>query len=102
MFVVELFLPIEKNDGRTVPAASFERIKMELTERFGGVTAFVRSPAEGAWKASDREVVRDRVAIFEVITEELDATWWRAYRSRLEAEFEQEEVLVRAYRASVL
>lgn len=34
----------------------FERIKANLTDRFGGVTAFLRSPADGACKSSTGEV----------------------------------------------
>ena len=43
MFVVELFLPLEKPDGSAVPTQVFERIKTELTTRFGGVTAHLRA-----------------------------------------------------------
>ena len=102
MFVVELFLPLEKPDGTPIPAATFERIKSELTERFGGVTAFLQSPAEGAWKPRSRAVIHDRVAIFEVMVDDVDTAWWRAYRQALEVELEQEQVLARLYQVTVL
>lgn len=102
MFVVELFLPLETPQGRPIPAETFERIKAELTDRFGGVTAFLRSPAEGAWKPSEGGVVHDRVAIFEVMVQDVDTSWWRAYRHGLEREFEQEQILARLYQVTVL
>ena len=102
MFVVELFLPLEKPDGTPIPAETFERIKSELTERFGGVTAFLQSPAEGAWKPRSRAVIHDRVAIFEVMVGDVDTAWWRAYRQALEVELEQEQVLARLYQVTVL
>ncbi len=102
MFVVELFLPLEKPDGSPVPAELLERIKAELTERFGGVTAFLQSPAEGAWKPSRSKVVHDRVAIFEVMVDDVDTQWWRNYRHRLEEELEQEQILARLYQVTVL
>jgi hypothetical protein len=102
MFVVELFLPLEKNDGTAVPPAVFDRIQRQLTDRFGGVTSFLRSPAEGAWKPTGKDVVHDRVAIFEVMVDDVDTSWWRDYRHQLEEELEQEHILARLYQVTVL
>jgi hypothetical protein len=102
MFVVELFLPLETSDGRSIPSETFERIKTELTERFGGVTSFLRSPAEGAWKPSGGSVVHDQVAIFEVMVEDVDTAWWHQYRKGLEREFDQAQILARLYQVTVL
>src|SRR5690606_480824 len=62
----------------------------------GGVTAFTRAPATGLWEDDAGEVQRDEVVLFEVMVEQLDHGWWRAYRTRLEGRFRQDEVLVRA------
>jgi hypothetical protein len=102
MFVVELFLPLEKPDGSAVPAQVFERIKGELTARFGGVTAHLQSPAEGAWKPEAADVIHDRIAIFEVMVEDVDTAWWREYRQKLERELDQHRILVRLHQVTVL
>ena len=102
MFVVELFIPLEKPDGTPTPAATLERIKSQLTDRFGGVTAFLQSPAEGAWKPESRAIIHDRVAIFEVMVRDVDTAWWRGYRQQLETELEQEQILARLYQVTVL
>ena len=102
MFVVELFLPLEKPDGTTVPEQVFDRIRAELTERFGGVTAHLQSPAVGAWKPEAAEVIHDRVVIFEVMVEDVDTSWWRQYRHQLEAELEQYQILARLHQVTVL
>jgi hypothetical protein len=39
VFLIEFFLPTSDNDGSPFPKDEFERIRRELTERFGGVTA---------------------------------------------------------------
>jgi hypothetical protein len=52
--MVELFLPLETPDGSPVPGGVIERIKQELTERFGGVTAHLQSPAEGPGSRTPR------------------------------------------------
>lgn len=102
MFVVELFLPLQTSDGEPVPATTFDRIKSELTDRFGGVTAFLRSPADGAWKPSKGSVVHDQVAIFEVMVNDVDTAWWHDYRRSLEVELQQERILARLYQVTVL
>ncbi len=91
MHLVEIFLPVERDGDRSV----IERTLAELTERFGGATAFSRSPAEGLWKDGG-EVERDRIVIVEVMVSDLDHAWWRSYRERLEAELRQDVILIRA------
>jgi hypothetical protein len=96
MHVVEIFLPLRDNEGTPFPRASLDRVRHELTERFGGVTAHLRAPAAGAWKDDDGEVSRDDVVIVEVVADDLDRGWWTEYRRELEARFRQDEVLIRA------
>ncbi len=96
MHVVEIFLPLRDAQGAPFPRASLDRVRHELTERFGGVTAHLRAPAAGAWKDDEGDVERDDVVIVEVVVDELDRGWWAGYRRELEARFHQDEVLVRA------
>ena len=94
--LVQLFLPLRDNDGHAYPKAEFDRVRAELTERFGGATAFLRSPAVGAWEDDEGDIQRDDVVLMEVMADRLDHDWWTAYRESLEARFAQEEILVRA------
>ena len=102
MHLVQLLLPIYDNDKRAFPRAYFDQIRQELTERFGGVTAFVRSPAVGLWKDDEEDVTRDDVVMFEVMADLLDEDWWKAYRQKLERTFRQETILIRAIDATRL
>ncbi len=95
MYLVEILLPLYDNEGRRFGASEFDRVRDELAARFGGVTAFRRSPAEGVWRDGGEES-HDRVIIFEVMAEELDRPWWRGYRGELERRFRQEKMVVRA------
>lgn len=95
MYLVQFLLPVYDNNQQRFPAAMYEAVFHQLTERFGGVTAYQRAPARGAWK-DEGEVSYDDVSVFEVMVEELDRAWWAAYRGELERQFAQEEVLVRA------
>ena len=94
--LVQLFLPLRDNAGHAYPRAEFDRVRAELTERFGGATAFLRSPAVGAWEDEEGDVQRDEVVLVEVMADRLDRDWWTAYRESLEGRFAQEEILVRA------
>jgi hypothetical protein len=96
MHLVQILLPLYDNGGDPFGRAPFDRVRDELTERFGGVTAYLRSPAEGAWREPDGDVARDDVAILEVMAERLERAWWAEYREELERRFRQDEVVVRA------
>jgi hypothetical protein len=96
MHVVEIFLPLKRNDGSDQARESFGAVRRELVDRFGGMTAFSRAPAEGLWERGPGEVDRDSIIIFEVMAHDLDREWWTDYRERLERLFEQREIVIRA------
>lgn len=97
-YLIELFLPLQDNEGNAFARAQVEAVRETLTRRFGGVTAFMRAPATGAWKDHAGRVNRDQVVRLEVMTDDMDRDWWGEFRMHLEAEFKQEEILVRATR----
>ena len=45
MHLVQFLLPLQDPDGRPFPHAAYARVRDELTDRFGGATAFLQSPA---------------------------------------------------------
>ena len=94
--LVQVLLPLHRQDGSDVPAEQFARVRTELTERFGGVTAYTRSPATGLWKNTEDDIERDQVIMIEVVVEVFDREWWEQYREQLEQRFGQEEVHARA------
>jgi hypothetical protein len=96
MVIVEIFLPLHDNAGTPFAPELFAAVRVELADRFGGVTAFMRSPAVGIWQDEDGVARRDEIVVFEVMTARIDEEWWRAYRVQLERTFRQDEVLIRA------
>jgi hypothetical protein len=94
--LIQILLPLYDNAGRHQHADKFSEVRDELTHRFGGLTAFTRAPAEGLWKAGDREARKDDILLFEIMADTLDRDWWTAYRKKLEARFEQDEIVIRA------
>ena len=94
--LVQILLPTHARSGAPIAPEQFARVRVELTERFGGVTAYSRSPATGLWKRDDDESIeRDQVFMVEVVVEVFDHEWWVRYREQLEARFGQEEVHAR-------
>jgi hypothetical protein len=102
VYLIQLLLPIRDAAGRPFPEAHFGTVRRELTERFGGVTAFMRTPATGLWKDSEGTVERDEVVMVEVVTERLDRAWWRLYCARLTEQFEQDTMHVRSLTVELL
>lgn len=96
MNLVQLLLPLEDPEGRRFEASMYERVAHELTERFGGLTAYARAPARGLWQEDQGRTRRDDIVVYEVMVEDLDAGWWAAYRTTLEARFRQRELVVRS------
>jgi len=98
MHLIQILLPVP--DAGT--AAAYRRIRDELTERFGGVTAFTGSPAEGLWERGSGDVERDTIVLVEVMTESIDMAWWSSYRRELEGRLSQEKIVIRALAMRVI
>ena len=97
MLCVEILLPVRDNNGNAFPSEYFVSLRRVLTQEFGGLTAFSRSPADGFWKDADSSVRTDSIVVFEVMTDELDRDWWSGLRRDLEASFRQEEIVIRSH-----
>lgn len=95
MHLVEIFLPINTNDGTSQPIELFRRVRGELTDQFGGVTAFTRSPAKGISLLENNRRSEDEIIVYEVMVEAVDRLWRQSYKRDLEERFQQEEILMR-------
>ena len=102
MHLVQILLPLYDNEGRPFPPADYGSLRTELAARFGGLTAFTRAPAEGLWSEGGAGTQRDDIVVFEVMTPELDRSWWNAYRRELELRFRQDAIVVRASAVEML
>ena len=102
MHLVRLLLPLYDNEGQRFPPRLLDGVFDELTHQFGGVTAYQRSPAEGAWKPPGEGVVHDDMVLFEVMVDPLDRPWWADYRRTLEGRFAQDKLLILALAVETL
>ena len=99
--LVQVLLPLTDNRGKRISHAAFIEVKDELSRRFGGVTAYVQSPAEGQWIDRGRKVL-DQVITVEVMTKGNHRKWWKRYRKALEAKFRQEQIVIRTHKIELL
>lgn len=101
MHLVQIMLPLRDNHGKPFAESQFEAVRKELADHFGGVTAFMRSPAKGLWETQG-QLIHDDVVIFEVMVEHLEREFWRLYRLELEKTFRQEQIPIRAHKIEML
>ena len=95
-FLIQVILPLYDNERRPFSPTELVRVRRELTDRFGGITAYTRAPAEGFWEDADGHTRRDDVVIVEVMVEMLERDWWQRYGRELAGRFAQEEMVIRA------
>ncbi|HUQ27101.1 MAG TPA: hypothetical protein VM051_00820 [Usitatibacter sp.] len=97
MHLVQILLPLRGPDGAAFPHAQYTQVARELTDSFGGMTAYSRAPATGLWQEEDGgDTEHDDIVVYEVMVDRLDAEWWTTYRKDLERRFHQQELVVRA------
>ena len=94
MHLFQILLPRTDNAGQPFARHDYDRLKKELAELYGGVTAYLQSPAEGLWQR-DGGSGEDEIIILEVMTEEIDLPAWQRRRAELEQRFRQDEIVIR-------
>lgn len=100
MHLIQILLPVYENGGRAFPGKYYQDIYQELTDRFSGITAYNRSPAEGSWRHG-KSTTHDYIVIYEVMVPRLNKRWWHQYRLQLQKKFRQQSIVIR-YQAIAL
>lgn len=100
--LIQLYLPKNQPDGTPFKNKLFQKVKAELTERFGGLTMYTRAPAKGLWKEDNKHTTTDDIIIYEIMAPDLEVEFWKAYKDKLLKRFKQEELLIRCSAISVI
>ena len=99
MFLIQLLLPV----NTTIDAvAELNLTQDELRSRFGGITAYLQTPAKGQWTAPSGSSATDWMILMEIVAKDFDRTWWRGYAAALKERFRQDVVHIRALQVEVL
>jgi hypothetical protein len=95
-YLIQILLPLVGANNERIEDSLFAETRRELIEAFGGVTAYTRAPAQGAWTSPEGQVERDDVVMVEVVSGAFDREWWRSFAATLATRFAQESIHVRA------
>src|ERR1700727_2399265 len=96
---IEIYLPLDYNDGQPIPESKYITLQRELLNRFGGVTSVQRQfPLQGVWQ-SGTDIYHDRVVVFGVMdfreeTQMECLRYLERLKGRLKKKLDQLEILI--------
>jgi hypothetical protein len=96
---IDLYLPLDYNDGEPIPVSKYIALQQELLNRFGGVTSEQRQfPLQGVWQTGT-DVYYDRVVVFTAMdfrqeTQLQCLRYLGRLKDRLKKKFDQLEILI--------
>jgi len=100
--LIQILLPARGSDEAVADDVSLSRTRDELVREFGGLTAYLRSPASGVWTSPEAGVEEEAMVMVEILADAFDVGWWRSYAETLKRRFSQETMLIRASEVHVL
>jgi hypothetical protein len=102
MNLIQIFLPLNDSRKRRFEREKYELVEQVLVSQFGGFTAYPRQPAIGLWQNDRAAPEEDDLVVYEVMLDSIDRNWWSDWRRKLEQQFRQDKVLIRAERIEIL
>jgi hypothetical protein len=96
MNLIQIFLPIYNEQGEKFPSELYKDLIKKFSKIFGGATLYKRAPADGFWEEDTETIVKDELAIFEVMVKGVDEQYWSDQKQQLELAFKQKEILIRS------
>lgn len=102
MHLVQILLPLYTPNHTPFPKVYFIELKKELSETFGGLTAYNRSPADGMWKDEHEQTIREDIIVYEIMVDDLEKLWWKNFKKELVKKFQQQEIIIRASNIQLL
>lgn len=96
---IDIYLPLDYNDGRPIPESKYVSLQQELLNRFRGVTSVQRQfPLQGIWHAGT-DIYHDQVVVFSIMnfrdeTQLECLRYLKGLKNRLKKKFDQLEILI--------
>ena len=97
-------MPLRYNDGREIEAEKIKRIKEELVNAFGGITASPPESAyQGIWKYAGVEYI-DEIIKIEVVTpgDKVTKKFLKDFKDRLKEDLQQVDILITTHGIQIL
>lgn len=61
MQLIQIFLPLYDNNKQLFPKSLYDDLRNKLKDKFGGVTFYRNTPAEGLWKDETGKTSHDEL-----------------------------------------
>jgi len=90
--LIQLFLPLPKS---LTAEKKLSQLETELTKKFGGISIFNQMPVNGKWR-NNGKTEQDELIVFEVMAATFEQHYWKAFKTKLEKDFHQQEILLRS------
>ena len=98
--LIQLVLPVYDLKGKRFPKRHYSQLHRKLTDKFGGLTVYDRSPANGFWKQGEGQTVKEKMIVYEVMAATVDLDFWHKLKASLLKKFEQDELLITSSKIS--
>jgi len=93
----EILLPLKYNDGTPVEPEKFRQTKIELVEKFAAITVEPQS-VHGIWTHGSKEYADELIRfIIDIETTIETEKFFKEFKEKLKARFQQIEIWITAY-----
>jgi inorganic pyrophosphatase len=100
--LIQLFLPLKNEDGKSFPDKYFDNVKETLTQKFKGLSIYSKSPVNGRWENSKSNIEEDILLVYEIMTDRVDLSYWEKYKQLLQKQFKQDTIVIRCLDISLI
>lgn len=98
----EVLLPLRFNDGRPVPDETVGEALLELRQRFGAVSCETQT-TRGIWQHQGQEYRDELVRVYVDVSDTPESfDFFREFKERLKARFEQIDIWMTTYPVEVI
>ncbi|MES2454784.1 MAG: inorganic diphosphatase [Bacteroidota bacterium] len=98
--LIQLVVPVYDPKGKRFPKRHYSQLHSQLTDKFGGLTVYRRSPAKGFWKQDEGQTVKEKILVYEVMAANVELDFWQKLKASLLKKFEQDELLITSSKIS--
>ena len=98
-----IYLPLRYNDGREIETEKLLAVRMELLERFRGITLLQETnPLQGLWQYQDQHYSDEIITVTILDFARESQAFFTSYKEILKQRFEQIDLLLYYYTVTVI
>ncbi|MHA4896281.1 inorganic diphosphatase [Pedobacter sp. PWIIR3] len=98
--LIQLQVPVYDVEGKRFPKRHFTQLHQQLTDKFGGLTVYSRSIANGFGNQDEGPTVKEKILVYEVMAENVELDFWKKLKASLMKKFEQDDLMMSSVKVS--